>query len=86
MERYRRASFDRKPSPGLLLKAQDEFGIAIGKPSDMEAAFEAGVASRVLITRESHAAGHKQVFLRICAMPLARCSLRISLRHELCGS
>jgi len=50
-ERYRVADHpDRKPNPGMLLKALDAFGIAaadaimIGdKPSDMEAARRAGV-------------------------------------------
>ena len=48
--RYRRPSFDRKPNPGMLLKAQDELGIDLGgsvlvgdKLSDIEAGRRAGV-------------------------------------------
>ena len=50
--RYRRASIDRKPGPGMLLKAMAEFPVnreqsfLIGdKPTDMEAAKAAGVGA-----------------------------------------
>ncbi|MEQ8557351.1 MAG: HAD family hydrolase [Henriciella sp.] len=50
--RYRKASIDRKPGPGMLLQAMAEFPVnreqsfLIGdKPTDMEAARAAGVGS-----------------------------------------
>ncbi len=52
IERYRKDSFDRKPKPGMLLHAMAEFPVRretsflIGdKPTDMEAAKAAGIAS-----------------------------------------
>lgn len=55
---YRRESFDRKPNPGMLLRARDERGIDLAqsvfvgdKASDMEAAGAAGVPNKVLLTR-----------------------------------
>jgi D-glycero-D-manno-heptose 1,7-bisphosphate phosphatase len=51
---YRRESYDRKPNPGMLLKAQAEFdidmaiSIVIGdKPSDIEAGINAEVRKRL---------------------------------------
>jgi D-glycero-D-manno-heptose 1,7-bisphosphate phosphatase len=51
---YRRESFDRKPNPGMLLKARDELGIDLAasvlvgdKDSDMEAGRRAGVGRLV---------------------------------------
>lgn len=56
IEKYRKDSFDRKPNPGMFLKAIEEFNIEpknslmIGdKESDIEAALKAGVGSRFLI-------------------------------------
>lgn len=50
IERYRKASFDRKPRPGMLIQAMTDFPVVkersfmIGdKPADMEAAKAAGV-------------------------------------------
>ena len=47
---YRRESFDRKPNPGMLLRARDELGLDLAhslfigdKPSDMQAGEAAGV-------------------------------------------
>jgi D-glycero-D-manno-heptose 1,7-bisphosphate phosphatase len=47
---YRRESFDRKPNPGMILKARDEFRLDLGqsvlvgdKDSDVEAGTAAGV-------------------------------------------
>ncbi|GAA5181629.1 D-glycero-alpha-D-manno-heptose-1,7-bisphosphate 7-phosphatase [Niveibacterium umoris] len=52
---FRRDSHDRKPAPGMLLRARDEHGIALedslligDKPSDTEAALRAGVPIRLL--------------------------------------
>lgn len=49
---YRKASFDRKPKPGMLLRAMTDFPVVkersflIGdKPTDLEAARAAGVAA-----------------------------------------
>jgi D-glycero-D-manno-heptose 1,7-bisphosphate phosphatase len=50
IERYRKASFDRKPKPGMLLQAMTDFPVIkersflIGdKPADLEAASAAGI-------------------------------------------
>lgn len=52
IERYRKASYDRKPKPGMLIQAMTDFPVMkersfmIGdKPADMEAAKAAGVES-----------------------------------------
>lgn len=56
IEKYRQNSFDRKPSPGMLLKAIEEFNIdpkkslMIGdKETDMQAADAAGIASKIMV-------------------------------------
>ncbi len=56
IEKYRQDSFDRKPSPGMLLKAIAEFNIdpkksvMLGdKEIDVQAADSAGIASKALI-------------------------------------
>jgi D-glycero-D-manno-heptose 1,7-bisphosphate phosphatase len=55
---YKKESFDRKPNPGMILKAiqrhkiSSQVSIMIGdKDSDMEAAFRANVSTRCLIQR-----------------------------------
>ncbi len=57
--RYKKDSFDRKPNPGMLLKARDEFGIDLGgslligdKETDIEAGINAGVGTNILLTAE----------------------------------
>lgn len=54
--KYRADSYDRKPNPGMILKAKDEFdldlkkSILIGdKESDIEAGIQAHVGTNVLI-------------------------------------
>ncbi|MFQ5750826.1 MAG: D-glycero-alpha-D-manno-heptose-1,7-bisphosphate 7-phosphatase [bacterium] len=54
---YKRDSFDRKPNPGMIFKARDEFNlnlqacILVGdKESDIEAGINAGVGTNVLVT------------------------------------
>lgn len=56
---YKRESFDRKPNPGMLLRARDDFGlnlkasILIGdKDSDMEAGRRAGTGRLLLLPGE----------------------------------
>jgi D-glycero-D-manno-heptose 1,7-bisphosphate phosphatase len=56
---YRRESFDRKPNPGMLLRARDDLGlnlshsILIGdKASDITAAKAAGVGVALLLGRD----------------------------------
>jgi len=51
--RYRVASYDRKPNPGMLLRAADRYGLSLAdsmmvgdKGSDMDAALNAGVGAR----------------------------------------
>lgn len=65
VETYRRSSFDRKPAPGMFLTARDQFCldmpncILVGdKVSDIEAAFAAGVGSRILLSQDSCDQGH----------------------------
>lgn len=56
---YRRESPDRKPGPGMLLKARDAFDIDLSRSvivgdrhTDMEAARNAGVGTRILVAGE----------------------------------
>ncbi len=56
---YLHDSFDRKPNPGMLLRAQEKFDIAMeasviigDSESDMVAAFRAGVTTRILFPNE----------------------------------
>jgi D-glycero-D-manno-heptose 1,7-bisphosphate phosphatase len=58
---YRRESFDRKPNPGMLLRARDELGLDLAssafvgdKDSDMDSGRRAGVGQ--LIKLEEHEA------------------------------
>lgn len=53
---YRKESFDRKPNPGMFLRARDELGLDLGrsiligdKASDIAAAKAAGVGLTVLL-------------------------------------
>jgi len=53
---YRQESFDRKPNPGMIFKARDDFNlnlqhsILVGdKESDIEAGSNAGVGTNVLV-------------------------------------
>lgn len=53
---YRRESFDRKPHPGMLLRARDELGLDLAhsafigdKPSDMQAGMAAKVGALLLL-------------------------------------
>lgn len=54
--RYKKDSFDRKPNPGMILKARDEFdldlksSILVGdKIIDIEAGVNAGVGTNILV-------------------------------------
>jgi len=54
--KYKKESFDRKPNPGMILKARDEFTlnlptcILVGdKESDIEAGINAGVGTNILL-------------------------------------
>lgn len=54
--KYRSESFDRKPNPGMLLRARDELGLDLGrsiligdKGSDIAAAKAAGIGLTVLL-------------------------------------
>lgn len=75
---YRRDSFDRKPNPGMLLRAKNDLGINLAqsiligdKESDIEAAKRAGVGTSIrfghLPDREAtdadlNALDHREVF------------------------
>lgn len=59
---YRRESFDRKPNPGMILKARTDFGLDLSesvllgdKDSDVEAGRAAGVRYNVKLVRETAA-------------------------------
>jgi len=56
---YKMDSFDRKPNPGMLFKARDEFDLNLqasfligDKESDIEAGINAGLGMTVLLTRQ----------------------------------
>ena len=58
--KYKRDSFDRKPNPGMIFKARDEYNldldnsILIGdKDSDIEAGINAGIKKNILVTPNS---------------------------------
>lgn len=58
--KYRRESFDRKPSPGMILKASVDLDLDLkrstlvgDKASDMQAADRAGIEKKVLFTAGS---------------------------------
>ncbi len=62
--KYRKNSFDRKPNPGMLLRAAEKYGINLGrsimigdKDSDMQAASKIGIGIRChyLIDTEGNA-------------------------------
>lgn len=66
--KYRKESFDRKPNPGMLLRARDELGldlersILIGdKASDIAAAKAAGVGLSLLLGTDSENAAPDRV-------------------------
>jgi len=74
---YKKDSFDRKPNPGMLLRAAEKHGLDLGhsimigdKDSDMQAASEAGVGVRCHYLADadgailSKVATHKIHFLR----------------------
>jgi D-glycero-D-manno-heptose 1,7-bisphosphate phosphatase len=59
---WRRDSFDRKPNPGMLLRARDDLGLDLARSamvgdtaSDMLAARRAGVPTRVLLVHDGEA-------------------------------
>ena len=63
---YRLDSFDRKPNPGMLLRARDDLDLYLARsvmvgdtPSDMLAAKRAGVATRILYLHGQNATGHQ---------------------------
>jgi D-glycero-D-manno-heptose 1,7-bisphosphate phosphatase len=62
---YKADSFDRKPNPGMFLKAAEKHSISLAdsimigdKDSDMDAAFRAGVGRRLMMRTENDGAGH----------------------------
>lgn len=65
---YRKESFDRKPNPGMLLRARDELGLDLGrsilvgdKGSDIAAAKAAGVGLTVLLGADTENAAPDKV-------------------------
>lgn len=58
---YKKESFDRKPNPGMLLRAAEKYGLGMGcsimigdKDSDMRAASKAGVRVRCQYLVDGH--------------------------------
>jgi D-glycero-D-manno-heptose 1,7-bisphosphate phosphatase len=59
---YRRESYDRKPNPGMILRARDDFGLDLSnsilvgdKDSDIKAGAAAGVGYNVKLTSQTQA-------------------------------
>ncbi len=59
IEKYKKESFDRKPNPGMILKAKEEFSIDLSrsiligdKESDILAGENAGIKKNILIKSE----------------------------------
>ena len=59
---YRRESYDRKPNPGMILRAKDDFGLDLSnsilvgdKDSDIKAGTAAGVGYNVKLTSQFQA-------------------------------
>lgn len=79
---YRRDSIDRKPGPGMLLRARDELGLDLGgsamigdQASDMQAAAAAGVRLRLWL-RAPEAAPAEPGALRVASLAEAGRRLR----------
>ena len=73
---YKKDSFDRKPNPGMLIKAMDEFGISINdsvligdKRSDILAGQAAGVKKNILISQENRVADES--FIQVSSLKKA---------------
>lgn len=74
---YRRESFDRKPQPGMLLKARDELGLDLSrsafigdKASDMEAGLAAGIGRLIQVVTSDDEPGPAHV-LRVDSLQAA---------------
>lgn len=72
--RYKVDSFDRKPNPGMLLKARNEFDLDLSKSiligdrdSDMEAGRAAGVGRLLLLPGKYHCLAAADVVL-VCSL------------------
>jgi len=65
---YRRESFDRKPNPGMILKARDDFALNLAnslllgdKDSDLEAGRAAGVGHNLKLLHNAGAANRPEL-------------------------
>jgi len=65
---YRRESFDRKPNPGMILKARDDFALNLAnslllgdKDSDLEAGRAAGVGHNLKLLHNAGAANSPEL-------------------------
>lgn len=81
--KYKKESYDRKPNPGMILKARDEFKIDLQKSlligdqeSDIEAGINAGVRWNILVSngRQVHLADTKADFVIKTLLELAKSS------------
>jgi D-glycero-D-manno-heptose 1,7-bisphosphate phosphatase len=66
---YRQNSVDRKPNPGMLLRARDELGIDLAnsvmigdKESDVLAAAAAGIGKKILLANDGAGIAADAVF------------------------
>ena len=64
---YRRESFDRKPNPGMILKARDDFALDLAssvlvgdKDSDLEAGCAAGVGHNLKLLHDAGAVNNPE--------------------------
>ncbi|MDX9741454.1 MAG: D-glycero-beta-D-manno-heptose 1,7-bisphosphate 7-phosphatase [Gammaproteobacteria bacterium] len=69
---YRKDSFDRKPKPGMLLRAAEDLGLDLSaslmvgdRISDMQAASAAGVGCRILYRNDRSEAGAEEQAHRV---------------------
>lgn len=69
---YRKDSFDRKPNPGMLLRAAQDLDLDLSasamigdRLSDMQAASAAGVGTRILYRNDRSEAGAEQMAHRV---------------------
>ena len=70
IEKYRKDSYDRKPNPGMILKAQKDFDIDLSqsiligdKESDIGAGKKAGINKILLIHNEQTGATYDKIFI-----------------------
>lgn len=86
---YRRDSFDRKPNPGMILRARDELGLELegsvligDKGSDIAAGRAAGVGHLLLLQPSSDQAVREAGVVKVDSLAQARQWLISNLAHR----